>query len=89
MVHRLCKRVADLSPGVRQRLSARRRNQPGLKFFRILDIVQFLKESCEYILKDFGSLIFVESSAKGNCIYQTLITQYQPLPSKLIASSAS
>jgi hypothetical protein len=72
-----------------QRLPARRRDQPGLQFFRLLYIVQFLKESCEYILKNLGSLIFVEPRPKGNCIYQALVTQYQPLPCKLITASAS
>jgi hypothetical protein len=72
-----------------QRLPARRRDQPCLQFVRLLYIVQFLKESCEYVLKDFGSMIFVEPGPKGNGIYQTLITLYQPLPRKLITASAS
>src|SRR5215212_7239843 len=72
------------SPG----LPARGGNQPGLQYFRFLYVVQFLKESCEYVLKDLGSLIFIESSTKWNRVNETLITQYQFLPRNLLTSSA-
>jgi hypothetical protein len=47
-----------------------------------------LKESCEDVLKDLGSLIFVEASTKRNRVYETLIPQYQFLPRSLITASA-
>src|SRR5215213_2266203 len=70
------------------RLAARGRNQPGLQSFRFIYVVQFLKKGCEYVLKDLGSIIFIESGTKRNRVYETLVTQYQFLPRNLITASA-
>src|SRR5690349_16514433 len=64
------------------------RDEPRVKPLRRLDVVQFLKESGKYILKDLSRLIFVEAGTKGNGVDETLVASYQFLPSKLISTSA-
>src|SRR5262245_18060811 len=72
------------SPG----LAPRGCNQPRLKSRRIFDVVQLLKERCEDILKNLGSLIFIEARAKRDRINQALIAPYKFFPCKLVPAAA-
>ena len=47
-----------------------------------LYFIQLFKEGCEYVLKDLGSVIFVETSAKWNCVDETLITVVSVSPTQ-------